>query len=58
LSQSQKKKKEMTNFDQYLSASAVKAGLAKNVLIKGTIRINQKNFKDAYVNSPVSMQIQ
>jgi hypothetical protein len=28
------------------------------VLIKGTIRINQKNFKDAYVNSPVSMQIQ
>jgi hypothetical protein len=48
----------MSTFDKYLSASEVKAGLAENVLIKGTIRINQKYFKDAYINSPVSMQLQ
>jgi hypothetical protein len=34
------------------------AGLAENVLIKGTIRINQKNYKEAYINSPVSLPIQ
>jgi hypothetical protein len=28
------------------------AGLAANALITGVIRINQRNYKEAYINSP------
>lgn len=56
-SQSLKGRKESNTFDKYLSTREVKAGLAANVLIKGSIRINQKNYKDAYINSPVSLPI-
>lgn len=44
--------KENDTFDTYLPTSLVMAGLAANALIKGVIRINQRNYKEAYVNSP------
>jgi hypothetical protein len=42
-------------FDTYLTTSEVMAGLAANALIKGVIRINQRNYKEAYINSPVGL---
>jgi hypothetical protein len=47
--------KENNTFDTYLTKSEVMAGLAANTLIKGAIRINQRNYKEAYVNSPVGL---
>ena len=39
----------------YLTTSEVMAGLETNALIKGVIRINQRNYKEAYINSPVGL---
>jgi hypothetical protein len=47
--------KENNTFDKYLPTSEVMAGLAANTLIKGVIRINQRNYKEAYINSPVGL---
>ena len=47
--------KESNTFDTYLTTSEVMAGLAANALIKGVIRINQRNYKEAYINSPVRL---
>jgi len=47
--------KENNTFDSYLTTSEVMAGLAANALIKGAIRINQRNYKEAYINSPVGL---
>jgi hypothetical protein len=47
--------KENNSFDTYLTTSEVMAGLAANALIKGAIRINQRNYKEAYINSPVGL---
>jgi len=47
--------KESNTFDTYLTTSEVMAGLAANVLIKGVIRINHRNYKEAYINSPVGL---
>jgi len=44
--------KENNGFGTYLTTSEVMAGLAANALIKGAIRINQRNYKEAYINSP------
>ena len=48
--------KENNSFDTYLLTSEVAAGLEANVLIRGVIRINQRNYKEAYINSPVGLQ--
>ena len=48
--------KENNTFDTYLPTSEVMAGLAANALITGAIRINQRNYKEAYINSPVGLQ--
>jgi hypothetical protein len=56
-SQSQNERKQSNAFDEYLSRREVTAGLAANELIKGSIRINPKNYRDAYINSPVSLPI-
>lgn len=42
-------------FETYLTTSEVMAGLETNALIKGAIRINQRNYKEAYINSPVGL---
>jgi len=47
--------KENNTFDTYLPTSEVMAGLAANALITGVIRINQRNYKEAYINSPVGL---
>jgi hypothetical protein len=47
--------KENDGFDTYLTTSDVMAGLAANALIKGAVRINQRNYKEAYINSPVGL---
>jgi DIS3-like exonuclease 2 len=44
--------KQNNTFDTYLPTSEVMAGLAANALITGVIRINQRNYKEAYINSP------
>ncbi|KDR19486.1 DIS3-like exonuclease 2 isoform X2 [Zootermopsis nevadensis] len=44
--------KESNTFDSYLPESEVIKGLTENTLIKGAIRINQRNYKEAYVSSP------
>jgi len=54
-SQSSTASKENNTFDKYLTTSEVMAGLAANALIKGVIRINQRNYKEAYINSPVGL---
>jgi hypothetical protein len=46
---------EYNTFDKYLTTSEVMAGLEENALIKGVIRINQRNYKEAYINSPVGL---
>jgi hypothetical protein len=46
---------EYNTFDNYLTESEVMAGLEANALIKGVIRINQRNYKEAYINSPVGL---
>lgn len=52
----QNRRKENNTFDKYLSAREVTAGLAANILIEGSIRINQKKFMKAYVKSPDNCQ--
>jgi len=47
--------KQNNTFDTYLPTSEVMAGLAANALITGVIRINQRNYKEAYINSPVGL---
>lgn len=39
------------NFDPYISAEKIEAGLRDNVLIEGVLRINPKQFQHAYVSS-------
>lgn len=46
-----------TIFPDYMSLEEVNAGLSNGTLIEGSIRINSKNFKDAYISSPVEMEV-
>ncbi|KAJ8922996.1 hypothetical protein NQ315_001544 [Exocentrus adspersus] len=45
------KQAEVTKFDGYMDAEAVAKGLKTGELIKGYVRINPKNFRDAYVSN-------
>nr|CAD7458063.1 unnamed protein product [Timema tahoe] len=44
--------KEDTTFDEYLVLPEVYAGIENKTLVKGVLRINQKNYKEAYINAP------
>ncbi|KPI97407.1 DIS3-like exonuclease 2 [Papilio xuthus] len=46
-----KKDQEDKNFEPYLNAEAVDAGLKENSLVEGVLRINPKQFQHAYVSS-------
>ncbi|XP_013775846.1 DIS3-like exonuclease 2 [Limulus polyphemus] len=39
-------------FEEYLSKSEVQEGLKQGELIEGVIRINQRNYNDAFISSP------
>ncbi|XP_078616444.1 uncharacterized protein LOC144884828 isoform X2 [Branchiostoma floridae x Branchiostoma japonicum] len=45
----------MQPFEQYISREAVAEGLKKGDFIKGALRINARNFEDAYVPAPDGM---
>ena len=42
-------------FEDYWSLEDVSDGLKREELHKGTIRINPRNFEEAYLDNPVSM---
>ncbi|KAJ9590051.1 hypothetical protein L9F63_016827, partial [Diploptera punctata] len=44
--------KEITTFEDYLLPSEAIAALQQKILISGSIRINQRNYKEAYINAP------
>lgn len=46
-----KSPKKKKRFEQYFTENEINSALLKNELIEGTIRINPKNFKDAYVTN-------
>lgn len=46
-----KKIKKPIIFEEYIDAVAVSEGLRNGELVKGFVRINPKNFKDAYVSN-------
>ncbi|XP_018564148.1 DIS3-like exonuclease 2 isoform X2 [Anoplophora glabripennis] len=46
-----KKEKKPITFEEYIDAVAVTERLKKGELVKGIVRINPKNFKDAYVSN-------
>lgn len=50
--QEQKQEKVEEHFEEYFSEEQVMAGLQEGVLISGVIRINQRNYKEAYISSP------
>ena len=42
-------------FEDYWSLEEVSDGLKREELHKGTIRINPRNFEEAYLDNPVSL---
>lgn len=46
-----KKERKTLIFEDYIEADAIAEGLEKGDLVKGFVRINPKNFKDAYVGN-------
>ncbi|KAI1301313.1 DIS3-like exonuclease 2 [Halotydeus destructor] len=40
------------NFDEYMPLSDVQKALKKGEIVEGLLRINPRNFEDAYINSP------
>ena len=47
-------KKRKNIFEPYLSTKLVEEGLSNKTLIQGKLRINPRNYEDAFVSDPVS----
>lgn len=41
-------------YEKYWDSEQIEAGLASKTLCQGKLRINQRNYEDAFMNDPVS----
>nr|XP_027197595.1 DIS3-like exonuclease 2 isoform X2 [Dermatophagoides pteronyssinus] len=51
-SKNSSRKKRMTNFEEYLPLCEMQKGLQKGEIVEGILRINQRNYNDAYISAP------
>lgn len=53
----ERRKKRKETFDDYLSIEEIEVGLKNGEFVKGFVRINPKNYKDAYVNNEIATDV-